>query len=584
MIVSERIPSSPLLLGADRTAELPAEAETKGISHRPALSLVVLAWAVRLVSVFNMLNALLRYQPKFIFWLGKWVPLQITEGMRIRMFLMSVLLFILASGLQRGKKLAWQITIVGLLLAPMLHLDRGVIWPQALANLLVVIFLLFHHRYFVVESDPRSIRSALIICPMLGAALLIFGTIRLHALHKHTVGEHGWPACAQTACELVFLHHTETQLPITAHARDLYTTLRLGGTFISLVGLCLILRPVLLRRSTRIEHQERAQRLIAKYGRDPLNPYALLSDKKYFFTENGNAVVPYVLSGKLAIALADPIGAPYERAMAISEFVLFCRQRDWEPVFYEITDRLATWYERAGLYVFKIGEEARLRADTFSLKGGNFQNLRTACNSARKHNLQFRWYNAAEGTDSALEDQLSEISNQWLLEKNAHEMSFDMGAFSIENIRTNGVAAAVDSSGRVLAFATWRTFAQGGGRCLDLMRTRPNVKNVMDFVLVESILHFARVGVHDVSLGCAPLANADKESIPPQVEEKAVQFLFERLNRVYGYKSLFEFKRKYRPQWKGRYVAYHRGVHLPLVGLGLARVHAPGGVWKFLVS
>ncbi len=105
----------------------------------------------------------------------------------------------------------------------------------------------------------------------------------------------------------------------------------------------------------------------------------------------------------------------------------------------------------------------------------------------------------------------------------------------------------------------------------------------MDFVLVESILHFRDLGINDISLGNAPLANAEKETARLQAEDKAVQFLFENLNRIYGYKSLFEFKRKYRPRWRGRYVAYHRGVHLPLVGLALVRVHAPGGIWKFLL-
>jgi lysylphosphatidylglycerol synthetase-like protein (DUF2156 family) len=559
-------------------------AEWTGARFRPALSIVVLAWAVRLVSVFNMANALLRYEPKFIFWLGKWVPLQITEGMRIRMFLMSMLLFVIASGLQRGKKLAWQIALVGLLLAPILHLDRGVIWPQAVANLLLMGFLLHHRRYFVVESDPRSIRSALIVCPLLAVALLIFGTVRLHALHKHTVGDHGWPGCAETAGELVFLHHASTQLPITQHARDLYMTLRLGGTSVAVVGIFLILRPVLLRRRDRVDQREKARRLVALYGTDPLDPYALLDDKQYFFAENGHAVVPYVLSGNLAVALADPIGGPRDKALAISEFAVFCRHRDWEPVFYEASEDLLSCYERAGLSVFKVGEEARLRGDTFSLKGGDFQNLRTACNHARKRGITFRWYDAVFGIDAALEEQLSEISRAWLEDKNAREMAFDMGAFSIESVRKQGVAVAIDPAGRALAFATWRPFALGRGRCLDLMRARAEVRNVMDFVLVESILYFRDQGVHDISLGNAPLANADRASIPPLAEEKAVQFLFENLNRVYGYKSLFEFKRKYRPRWRGRYVAYNRGLHLPLVGLALVRVHAPGGIWKFFVA
>jgi phosphatidylglycerol lysyltransferase len=573
-----------LMLVEEEPRPATAVKETVRVRFQPVLSIVVLAWAVRLVSLFNMVNALLRYQPKFIFWLGKWVPFEISEGLRIRMFLMSVLLFVLASGLQRGKKLAWQITMLGLLLAPILHLGRGVIWPQAVANLLLVVFLFYHRRYFVVESDPKSIRSALIVCPVLAVALLVYGTVRLHALHKHTVGDHTWTACTQTACELVFIHHTNTQLALTTQSRDLFTLLRLGGTAISLVGLCLILRPVLLRRRTRTEHREKARRLIALYGRDPFDSYALLNDKKYFFARGGETVVPYVLSGNLAITLADPIGPAEDRPAAISEFAAFCRHRDWEPVFYEVAEELVPYYEKAGFCVFKIGEEARLRTGHFHLKGGDFQNLRTACNFAHKHNITFRWYEPGRPVDDAMMRQLTEISREWLERKHAREMTFDMGAFSEEVVRHHGIGVAIDASGNAIAFATWRSFAGGSGRTLDLMRTQQNGRNVMDFVLVESIRHFQSQGIDDISLGNAPLANAVDVPAKLQTEDKAVQFLFKNLNSIYGYKQLFDFKRKYRPQWQGRYVAYHRGVHLPLVGLALVRVHSPGGVWRFLVG
>jgi lysylphosphatidylglycerol synthetase-like protein (DUF2156 family) len=575
--------SEALLIASDSPHQDVATGEKVVRWFGPVTSIVVLAWAVRLVSVVNMLNALLRYQPKLIFWLGKWVPFEISEGNRIRIFLMSVLLLILASGLQRGKRLAWQITIIGLLLAPILHLGRGAVWPQALINLALIGFLLLHRRYFVVESDPKSIRSAVIICPLLATALLVFGAVRLHALHKHTLGDHTWKGCAQTACELVFVHHTNTQLALTTHSRDLFTILRTGGTTIALVGLFLILRPVLLRRMTRVEDQEKARKLIAQYGKDPLDPYALLNDKSYFFAESGRAVVPYVLSGNMAIAMANPIGPADERPRASDEFAHFCRSQDWEPIFYEVTEESVFHYEQAGFSVFKIGEEARLRADAFHLKGRDFQNLRTACNSARKRDIRFRWYMGARGIDETLERQLEEISRQWLEGKKTREMTFDMGSFSVEDIRQYGAAVAIDPSGHALAFATWRPFARGTGQALDLMRSAPRGGHVMDFVLVESILHFRSQGINEISLGNAPLANTEKELVRLPTEGKAVQFLFENLNRIYGYKSLFEFKRKYRPQWRGRYVAYRRGVHLPLVGLALVRVHAPGGIWKFLV-
>jgi lysylphosphatidylglycerol synthetase-like protein (DUF2156 family) len=308
----------------------------------------------------------------------------------------------------------------------------------------------------------------------------------------------------------------------------------------------------------------------------------MLNDKSYFFTRNGQAVIPYVLSNNLAIALADPIGAIDQKPQAIYEFSDFCRKKDWEPVFYEVSDSLIYYYEEAGYAVFKIGEEARLRTEDFHLKGREFQNLRTVRNHARKRNIEFIWYDASQGIDSALEAQVAEVSRQWLEQKRALEMTFDMGSFSLEEIRRHGVAIALDSEGCALAFATWRSFAGGKGRALDIMRTLPAARNVMDFVLVESILRFRTLGVTEISLGNAPLANVEADSAALPAEGKVVKFLYENLNRTYGYKSLFNFKRKYRPQWQGRYVAYHRGAHLPLVGLALVRVHAPDSFWKFL--
>jgi phosphatidylglycerol lysyltransferase len=590
MMVNKTVsPTEALLLSGDHLTAGESHVSLESVREktreffRPLTSIVVLAWAVRIVSVFNIIDALVRYQPKFIFWLGTWVPFEISEGHRIRMFLMSILLLVLASALQRGKRLAWQITIAGLLLAPILHLGRGAVWPQALVNLTLIAFLINQRRYFVVASDTKSIRSALIVCPLLAVGLLAFGTIRLHALHKHTIGPHDWWSCAQTACELVVVHSSWTQNAITPHSRDLFTVLRMGGTSIALLGLVMILRPVLTRRIALKSDRDRARRILEQHGHEPLDAYALLRDKSYFFAAEGRVAVPYVHSGNMAIALADPIGPRSLRAAAIGEFADYCRRLDWEPVFYEIGDDLMAVYEQAGFAVFKIGEEARLRGDDFSLHGGEFQNLRTACNSARKKGIQFRWYDAARGIDETLEHQLAAISQEWLKAKKAQEMTFDMGSYSLADIRRNGASVAIDATGQAIAFATWRPFAQESGRVLDLMRCLPNKRNVMDFVLVESILHFRALGVKDISLGTAPLANVQKEGERLIAEEKVVQFLFENLNRIYGYKSLFEFKRKYRPHWQGRYIAYRRGGQLPRLGLALVQVHAPGRIWKFLM-
>lgn len=549
----------------------------------PLWSIVLLAWLVRFAALINLISALLPHEPQFAEWLEPWMPFEISDGIRLSMFLTSLLLFLLAYGLARRKRTAWLLTIATLVITPISHLGYAPVWPQELINLPLIGFLLLHRRYFVARSDRHTVRLAILICSALAAALLTLGTVRLHELVAQTSGPEDWGTCLQTAVELVLAQNAYAQGPQTITSVDFFAILRVGGVTIALIGLFLTLRPVLGQQQI-LEEREKVRALIDRYGRDPFDSYALLADKAYFFSANEQVVVPYVLSGNFAVALANPIGNPALRATALLDFTLFCRQQDWDPVFYSITQDMVPAFERAGFATFKIGESARLRPLEFQLKGCDFQNLRTLCNHAHKTGVQFRWYDEEHGIDIALEHHLGVISQRWLEAKHAREMSFDMGAWSVEDIRKNGAAVAVDAKGKPLAFATWRSFAQGGGRALDLMRSAPDARNIMDFVLVESISHFRSQGITDISLGLAPLANTEGVTSRLVAEEKVVQFLFENLNHIYGYKSLFEFKRKYRPHWRPRYVAYRRSVNLPLVGLALVRVHAPEGIWKFLVG
>jgi phosphatidylglycerol lysyltransferase len=105
----------------------------------------------------------------------------------------------------------------------------------------------------------------------------------------------------------------------------------------------------------------------------------------------------------------------------------------------------------------------------------------------------------------------------------------------------------------------------------------------MEAVIAESLLDFQRRGLSQASLGNGPLANIESGSLH-SLEEKVIRYLFERFDAYYGYKSLFEFKRKFHPIWQGRHVAYRSVAYLLPASAAVVRVHLPSGFLKYIRS
>jgi len=56
------------------------------------------------------------------------------------------------------------------------------------------------------------------------------------------------------------------------------------------------------------------------------------------------------------------------------------------------------------------------------------------------------------------------------------------------------------------------------------------------------------------------------------------------MNVFYGYKNLFQFKKKFAPRWEGRYLIYLKGADLPRVAYALARAHGRGSLLRLLLK
>jgi phosphatidylglycerol lysyltransferase len=545
----------------------------------------LVAWFVASAGLIDILEGLFPREPSVFQWMEQFLPMDISESSRLGMYLTGFSLLGIARGIWRRKRAAWWLAVGLLSLTTLLQFARGPAFHHVALALVILGLLIWRRRDYVAASDRPSIRWALIIGLPILVGVILYGVVGLLRLRGEVIGKDNVRAAVQTTLELIFLQSTDSQIAATPRAANFFVQVSAGGMLSGLIMVLLLLRPVFQRGSQPPFYRSAVRSIIDRYECDPLDEFAVLPDKSYWLSDDRQSFLAYSLWRNFAVCLVGPVGPPELWLSATQEFLRFCRVQDWEPIFYFARSELRPLFSRCGLKSFKVGEDARLSAADFNLKGSKFQNLRTARNKALKEGKALRWYQPGDGPfDYGLEAQLRLLSDEWLKKKQGTEMTFDLGAFDLPRIRKDGAAAIFSAEGKLEAFATWLSYRQGKGRCLDLMRSYPEPKGVMDFLIVESIDHFKASEVEEVSLGNAPLANAEQDPGRYDREEKAVRFLFERLNRYYGYKSLFEFKKKYQPAWQGRYLGFRPKVNLVLAAVALVRVHLPQGLLRVLRS
>jgi phosphatidylglycerol lysyltransferase len=289
---------------------------------------------------------------------------------------------------------------------------------------------------------------------------------------------------------------------------------------------------------------------------------------------DGRAFVGFRVKNRVAIVAGDPVGEPEVIPELIRRFVAHCSTNDWIPVFYEASERHLEQYRRVGMQWFKMGEEAVLDLPTWSMSGGAVAKVRQFVNRVRRESpdLNVREYRRT-APNREVDEQLEDISSEWLATKNGGEMGFNLGVFSIEELADKRTFIARRDDGTIDAFVTWLPYRGGRAVVLDAMRRRQSAQpGVMDMLIAESALAFKQEGLQTLSLAVAPLANADEASAISGYD-RAVRLIFRHFSQVYGYRTLFQYKKKFGPLWEPRYLVFPRADLLPRIAYAVINVH-----------
>src|SRR5260221_9385560 len=131
---------------------------------------------------------------------------------------------------------------------------------------------------------------------------------------------------------------------------------------------------------------------------------------------------------KAAVVLGDPVCRPEAREQVTRSFLDICAQHRWRVAFYQASPEYLAAYRSLHLRTFKMGEEAILHPQTFTLQGSALANVRTSCRRAEREGVRIQWHEGVTPLEGM--QHLEDISRVWLgqkVGKQAAERGFGMG-------------------------------------------------------------------------------------------------------------------------------------------------------------
>jgi phosphatidylglycerol lysyltransferase len=471
--------------------------------------------------------------------LRNFVPLSVLELSHLLGSVVGVGLLIIAHGLYRRLHTAWWITIWLLCAGILLSLLKGFDYEEATVLSLVVIVLTvartrFRRRASLIEQHYSSAWIVAFFLVLLTAGWLVLFAYR----HLPYDKELWWQ----------FAFHASAP-------RSLRASL-LAAIIAAAYGLWRVLRPAPPRFSAPREADLECVAELIEKGEDTTANLALLGDKNLLFNKERTACIMFQTSGSSWVAMGDPIG-PTELGEALAwEFLEDCDGMAVSPVFYQVTPERLPLYIDLGLNLSKLGEEARVPLETFSLDGAARADLRQTHRRSGRDGATFEMV-ARRDVPAILPD-LRAVSDAWLAEKNTAEKRFSLGFFDARYIAHFDVGV-VRYQGAIVAFANlWR----GGSSELsvDLMRYNAAApKGIVDFMLIECMLWGRAQGFRWFNLGMAPLSGLEEHALAPAWHKlgRMVQRYGE---TFYNFEGLRKFKEKFDPVWRPRYLAAPDGL------------------------
>jgi lysyl-tRNA synthetase class 2 len=503
------------------------------------------------------------------------VPGTLTTVTRSADVIIGLMLLMLAHGLRRRKRRAWQAVAALLAFDIGIHLSNPHRRATTVIAVVLLVALLFFRDQFYAEGDPRTrwragwVFSGLVVADVFIGLTYILLAKGLQA--NYSFGQR----VQETLYGLIGVSGPVQWVP---EARgDLFAILTGAlGIFTLVVTVYLFLRPAEPRARLGRADAARVRELLDKYGdRDSLGYFALRDDKSVIWSPTGKACVCYRVVSGVMLASGDPIGDPEAWPGVIGPFLDEAARHAWAPAVMGCSELGAeVWCREGNLTALELGDEAVVNVADFSLAGRSMRNVRQMVNRVAKNGYVAEVRRVGDIPPREI-DAIVRAADSWRGSPTERGFSMALGRIGAPGDENCVLATATENGvvRAVLQLVPWGS----DGLSLDLMRRdRAAQPGLNDFLITETIKAAPCLGVKRISLNFAvfraALERGERIGAGPVLRAWRSVLIF--LSKWFQIESLYKFNAKFNPVWQPRFFVFPSTRDAPRIAVAALEAEA----------
>ncbi len=529
----------------------------------PALLLIILG-------VVNIISAIMPALPQRMMLLQNIIPTVAIQASNWFILFSGVFMLMVAVYLIRGLRSAWLLAMVLSSISLIAHITKGIDWEEAIVAFITLISLLFTREQYVIKPSSPIKRNIWFPAVVAFSCVLIFGTTGFYFLEtKHFQGDFTlWESFQETITAFFLLNLDLT--PVTSFGKSFLFGLHVLGLFTMVFWMYLFLRPYIFKPAIPISDENQlAKQLVEKYGKSSLDYFKTYQDKSFWFNVEKTGFISYKIALDYAIVLENPVAETIEiQKRLILKFEEDCEKNGIRVVYYRIPENSLPLYASVNKKRLPIGAEAVVNLTDFNLEGSEKKGLRNNVKKLSQSGYLFKIYEVPQ-KDGFLQ-QLKTVSNDWLEEMGCKEIVFAQGVFCELELKYQTIFTIENKEGKIEGFVNLIPNYTKGQANFDLMRkTKTSPSGTMDFLFVNMFEELKIRGFTSCNLGMVPLSGINA---PNTIAERALHTAYEKIKHFGHYKSLYQFKEKFDPEWEMMYLIYEEFYDLFILPNVLRRV------------